>query len=332
MDKENRLDSSVSVLMLSYNYGRFVSRAVQSVLDQTYRNFELIVVDDGSRDDSWERLLGYQSACPDRIHVFSHSGHAHLGIVESLQLAFSKSKGGLIAFLDADDYWQESNLTEKVAVLGRHPEVGIVYSGYRPFGDLPGSIYWRFYEALARRGVPARVPFDLLPSLLRRNPAATFSNFMTRRDLLRTVPLPGKTEKNYDWWILGHISLAGLAYFIPEKPVFWRIHRASACYGPVTRISLGRLFFFLKRYYESLSLTFFGAEDQKRGNGKNARRLKRAISFLESVRNRRRYALGKELVLRPFEAVKFLGYIFLRNLFFGKRAEFTGLKPVCAEA
>jgi len=311
----------VSVLMLNFNYGRFLDRAIQSVLNQTYRNFELIVVDDGSEDDSWDRLIKYQEDFPDNLRVFSHEGHEHLGIVDSFWLAFSKANGSLVAFLDADDYWQECNLGKKVAVFDAHPEVAIVYSEYRPFGEPAETFYWRLYETFCRKEIPFRVPFDLFPTLLRRNAAATFSSFMTRRTFLQAVPIPETSERNYDWWILGHLSLKGAAYFIPEKLVFWRIHRASACYGRVTKVTLGRLFLFLNRYYRSLEKELLRIEDI--GGGEKAGKIRRAISFLENIKNQKQYRFAKEFILRPFETGKFLGYLFLRNLLFGKRVLFS---------
>jgi len=328
VDRKNTSSPLVSVLMLSFNYGRFLDRAIQSVLNQTYRNFELIVVDDGSEDDSWDRLMKYQKDFPGTLRVFSHEGHAHLGIVDSFRLAFSKANGSLVAFLDADDYWQECNLEKKAAVFDTHPEVAIVYSGYRPFGNPAETFYWRLYETVCRRGIPFGIPFDLFSILLRRNAVATFSNFMTRRSALRTVPVPETSERNYDWWILGHLSLKGAAYFIPEKLFFWRIHRASACYGRVTKITLGRLFFFLNRYYRSLEKELLRIEDV--GGGEKTKKIRRAISFLENIKNRKQYRFAKEFILRPLETGRFLGYLFLRNLLFGKRVSFSAPETVAA--
>lgn len=312
MQPENR--PLISVIMLSFNYARFIGEAVESVLRQTYGNFELVVVDDGSKDESLEILGSYQAQDPDRVHVHAHPGGRHYGIERSLELALSKAGGEFIAFLDADDLWHERNLEKKIACLRSFPEAGVVVSRYRPFGDPRGSFYWRLYEQVNRFSIPFNKPFNALPLFLRRNAAVSFSNVVARRSLFGNVPLASPLERNLDWWILGHLSLRSRFCFMREKLVLWRIHPGSACYGKVSKMALGRLYHFLNDYYRSLKRSLGWAQAAERE--KNEALLDGAIDFLQRIRGGRRSLFLKQLILSPLETLKFTGFILLRNLFF----------------
>ena len=92
-------DPFVSVIMCNYNYGKYVAEAIQSVLSQTYRHFELIVVDDGSEDNSKEIICSFDD---HRIQtVFSKNS----GQASAFNTAFGMVKGEIISFLDSDDWW-----------------------------------------------------------------------------------------------------------------------------------------------------------------------------------------------------------------------------------
>lgn len=99
----------VSVIMASYNYGRFVAEAVQSVLDQSYGHFELLIVDDGSKDDSVAVLERFQDP---RITLMTQTNS---GQAAAWNRAFQQSRGELILFLDSDDIWRPSKIERMVA-------------------------------------------------------------------------------------------------------------------------------------------------------------------------------------------------------------------------
>ncbi len=100
----------VSVLINNYNYGRFVEEAIESVLKQTYRNFEIVIVDDGSSDESKQIIQKYQRRYPDIITaVYKENG----GQASAFNRGVMESHGEILAFLDSDDYWYENKL-EKI--------------------------------------------------------------------------------------------------------------------------------------------------------------------------------------------------------------------------
>lgn len=116
----------VSIVITVYNRERFVAKAIESVLAQTYQDFELIVWDDGSTDKSVEIAQAFAKR-DRRIRVVAAE---HLGQGCALKAAIAEAKGTYIGQLDSDDLLAPTALEETVAVLDTHPEVGLVYTSY----------------------------------------------------------------------------------------------------------------------------------------------------------------------------------------------------------
>jgi glycosyltransferase involved in cell wall biosynthesis len=125
----------VSVTMPVLNGERYIAEAIESIAAQSYRNVELVVVDDGSTDgtrDVVERFRG-------RLDI-RYVHHARpLGIAPSMNDGVRNSSGDLIAFLDHDDAWMPDFLETQVSYLEQHPDVGMVHSDFRTT-DVNGSV------------------------------------------------------------------------------------------------------------------------------------------------------------------------------------------------
>jgi glycosyltransferase involved in cell wall biosynthesis len=98
----------ISVLMCNYNYGAFIAQAIESVLGQTFADFELLIVDDGSTDSSRDVIAAYDD--PRIIKVFQENG----GQASAFNAGFEKSSGEVVCFLDSDDWWEEGKLATVV--------------------------------------------------------------------------------------------------------------------------------------------------------------------------------------------------------------------------
>ncbi len=121
MVKENIAVPKVSVIIPTHNREKYISRALESVLGQTFRDYEIIVVDDGSTDSTPDILKSFNGRIKYVCQRKQGSGAArNRGIQEA--------KGEYIAFLDSDDYWVPEKLEEQVKVLDAHKNVGIVYA------------------------------------------------------------------------------------------------------------------------------------------------------------------------------------------------------------
>ncbi|MFA5309347.1 MAG: glycosyltransferase [Dehalococcoidales bacterium] len=123
-EKMNTMEpiSRVSVILPTYNRALYVGEAIQSVLDQTYKNFELIVVDDGSTDNTREVVNSYKD--PRVRYLYKENG----GVSSARNTGIKASDRDFIAFLDSDDLWLPENLEVKIKLLDAHPEAGLVCS------------------------------------------------------------------------------------------------------------------------------------------------------------------------------------------------------------
>jgi glycosyltransferase involved in cell wall biosynthesis len=115
----------VSVIIPTYNGASFIGRAIQSVLNQTYSNFELIVVDDKSPDNTAEVV---KQVDDPRLKYFRHENNQ--GASTARWTGCNNSSGEIIAFLDQDDYFHPEKLEAHVSFLEKHPDVGFTYNPY----------------------------------------------------------------------------------------------------------------------------------------------------------------------------------------------------------
>jgi glycosyltransferase involved in cell wall biosynthesis len=111
----------VTVLISSYNDAALLPRTLHSILSQTLRDVELIVVDDGSTDDTWPYLIGL----PDP-RIVTIRNDVNRGLTWSLRMGVDRARGRYIARLDAGDFSHPKRLERQVAFLEQHPEIGIL--------------------------------------------------------------------------------------------------------------------------------------------------------------------------------------------------------------
>lgn len=121
----------VSAITIFLDGAPFLGEAIESVLAQTYPEWELLLVDDGSTDGSSEVARAYAAAHPGRIHYMDHEGHRNRGMSASRNLGLRRARGELVAFLDGDDVWLPEKLEAQVAILAAHPDAGMTASATR---------------------------------------------------------------------------------------------------------------------------------------------------------------------------------------------------------
>ena len=139
----------VSVVLPFFDSSRFMRECVDSVLAQTYADWELILVDDGSSDDSSAIAREYVERHPERVRCIEHPGRENRGISASRNLGVRHARGEYVAELDADDVWLPDKLARLVPELEAHPEVGMVYGN---------SLWWYGWT-----GEPGDAARDHLP-------------------------------------------------------------------------------------------------------------------------------------------------------------------------
>ena len=204
----------VSVIIDNYNYANYISDAIQSVLDQTYTDWELIVVDDGSTDDSRLVIEGYVKQYPDKIRaVFKENG----GQASCFNAGFAESRGDIIAFLDSDDYWYLNKLER---IVRAHENYGFVAHEKEFSNGFQQNICTELGDDRKRilRQYGAMHSYDI-----------TTSTMSVSRDLLNNIfPIP---EEDFRICADHYVNFAVTYYvnvcYLREKLSYYRIHGAN---------------------------------------------------------------------------------------------------------
>ena len=125
------IEPKVSVILTVYNRAKFLKRCIDSLLNQSFNNWELIIVDDGSSDNSIDILKEYESFY-ENIKIFQQ---------ENMKLPLSRNKGielsngKYITFIDSDDEYVNDHLFKRVEYMEQHPEVDLIHGGVNIIGD-----------------------------------------------------------------------------------------------------------------------------------------------------------------------------------------------------
>lgn len=122
------MDPLVSVIVVTYNHARFLKDALESIKRQTFKDYEIILVDDGSTDNTGEIVKGYQGI----RYIYQE----HRGISRARNTAVKAAKGKWVAMLDSDDLWEKDKLQKQVEYLHAHPDCRIVFTAFRNFTDI----------------------------------------------------------------------------------------------------------------------------------------------------------------------------------------------------
>jgi glycosyltransferase involved in cell wall biosynthesis len=147
-------DIRVSIVTPFLNAARFIEEAIESVLAQTYRHWELLLVDDGSFDGSTAIAERYVTRHPDRIRYLAHPSGSNRGASASRNLGARHALGEYLAYLDADDVYLPEKLQEQVPLLDAHPDVMMLYAATEYWNSWTGrpedatrDWTWRKYGA-----------------------------------------------------------------------------------------------------------------------------------------------------------------------------------------
>jgi glycosyltransferase involved in cell wall biosynthesis len=128
MTKQMSQKPLVSCIIIFFNAGeKFFIEAIESIFNQTYHNWELLLADDGSTDESTAIALRYAQQYPEKVRYVEHEGHQNRGMSAARNLGVRHALGEYIAFLDADDIWLPHKLEQQVSILESHPEAAMLY-------------------------------------------------------------------------------------------------------------------------------------------------------------------------------------------------------------
>jgi len=211
----------VSILMPAYNAEKYIAESIQSVMVQTFAGWELIVVDDGSTDNTAGVINAFVSADARIKYVYQPNGR--LG--KARNTAFRHSTAGLIAFLDSDDLWLPEKLELQVAALEEQGADVVYTDGFIFSGDDMTD------EATTFPIIPGRHDAaDMFDWLLVRNRIAVLSVMLRREALERAGPFEERPSfhgsEDYDLW-LRLAKQGAMFYGMKERLVRYRRHAAA---------------------------------------------------------------------------------------------------------
>jgi glycosyltransferase involved in cell wall biosynthesis len=207
----------VSVIMPAYNGERFIAQAIESVLMQAYSNWELIVVDDGSTDQTSEIISTFH----DRRIVYIHQENR--GQAAALNRGLESARGEYITTLDIDDWFTSNSLGDRAIFLANHPEYDVVY-GDGFFCDPQGNQLQRFSEL--RTG---EVVGDVFDVILSNSFFGTGANVMVRKSALEKYSIRYDESivwcQDYDLYL----RLAEKCSFgyVDSLMVWYRLHQGN---------------------------------------------------------------------------------------------------------
>lgn len=146
---------TVTVIIVFLNEEAYLLKAIESVFDQTWHDWELLLVDDGSTDESTNIARELAGRDAGRVKYLEHPGHVNRGMSAARNLGINHARGRYIAFLDADDLWTPAKLEHQVAVLEQYPEVAMAFGRLEYFTTEPDI-------AIPKGVPPLRVPQGVL--------------------------------------------------------------------------------------------------------------------------------------------------------------------------
>ena len=221
---------AISVIIPAYNAKDYIRTCLDSVLQQTFQDFEIIAVNDGSKDNTLDILNEYKEKYPEKIHVISQENQ---GLSVTRNNGVAAAKGEYVFFLDSDDYWEKGKLQKQLALLA---ETGAVMCStarelMNPDGSLTGHI------------IPVQTEYTYR-DLLRQNPI-NCSSVVIRTAVAREFPMHhDDAHEDYLMW-LEVLEKYGRCCAINEPLLKYRVTSTGES---GTKLNSARMTFMTYRY------------------------------------------------------------------------------------
>lgn len=233
-------DALISVLIPAYNHENYIQDTIDSVIRQTYNNIELIILDDGSSDNTLAKIKEYESKCQKRFKRFLYSTQKNQGTVKTLNSLLSKAKGEYIAMIASDDmYYDEaleleleelkkdpniSLVTGRSTVINSHGKVCYLNSKQQPTESISCAkwIDYNDYISSIRKVDYLSNKFGRYDDLIKCNYIT--NGYLIKRSFLDKI-LPFREEAPLeDYWLMLQLSKISKFKFINKPLCYYRIH------------------------------------------------------------------------------------------------------------
>ncbi len=206
----------VSVVMSSYNHEKYIAEAIESVLNQTFKDLELIITDDYSTDTSPEIIGSYQQR-DQRVKAIFHE--KNMGITKTLNDGLDKVHGKYVCFIDSDDLWMENKLEKQLEILNRD-DTKLVWSEgeiINSQGQWTGQLFTRFLNA------PLYKSGDLFQPLLKEQ-FILLQTLIIRAEYIENLRFDSELEYVNDHRLLVDLAVNHEFLFMPEHLAKYRLH------------------------------------------------------------------------------------------------------------
>ncbi|MCK6264075.1 glycosyltransferase family 2 protein [Vibrio sp. ZSDE26] len=267
--------SKVSVIIPTYNCIQYLPKCLESVVTQSHRDLEIIVVDDNSNDGTADLLSDWMKKDP-RIMVITTSG---LGAANARNLAINAANGDYIAFLDSDDFWWPEKIEKQVEIHKRHPEIALSFTDFEYFNEAYQSIegcfnYLNISHLFSQTGSVIDEPLELVLT----NSVIGTSTVMIKSTVLKSLALFDSSldySEDLELWLrvceshkIGVINSIEAGYLIRKSSMTQSIKRRwtnLACTKSVIEKYRRREFLVSRRVFnKAYARIFDGAADNHR--------------------------------------------------------------------
>ncbi len=221
--------TDISIVTASYNYENYIKETIESVQNQTYKDWEMIVVDDGSKDNSVEVIKSYCNQ-DKRIKLFQHENGQNKGLAETVKFGIEQAQGKWIIFLESDDTITPDYIEKKLKIIEKYPNVDVVFNGINMFGEKE-TIEEQIPYFEKQKKILDKITF---PSSLKKayqktyiNLIPTFSCVMAKKDVFKNIDYDSPIKKCLDLYIWLQLARDCIMYYTDEKLTNWRMHKTS---------------------------------------------------------------------------------------------------------
>lgn len=218
--KEHIEEELCSVVMPAYNSEKYIAEAIESVIKQTYKNWELIVVNDASTDDTEKIIKSYQER-DKRIKLISLSENQ--GVASARNTAIQNAKGRYIAFLDADDYWEKEKLQKQIQILN-NSNVDISYTAYLMMDEIGQTIKKRSVKEILK-----------INDLLKEN-SIIFSSVVCKKESIKNKRFKSEWYHEDYVFLLDLVKAGKIFKGIDEILMQYRVHRNGRSFNKLTAV------------------------------------------------------------------------------------------------
>lgn len=244
-------DPLVSIVMPNYNGEKFIADSIESVLNQTYKNWELIIVDDCSKDTSWKIISKYVKK-DKRIKAIQNK--KNLKIYKTRLAGIDKAKGEYYSVLDSDDIFKITKLKKQVDFLEKNPGYGVVGCDNIIINEKSDKIGTRIYPHTSK---------EILKTCIKKNPFAN-SATLSRMNLIKKFKydLSLSNSADYDLWL--NILKVSKGANLKEPLLKYRVYsgqeKSNVKKTLKNTIKIQKRYLFEKKFFSISGLIWFGME------------------------------------------------------------------------